>query len=289
MKRDFDLRRVSAAAAFGGYLPEYVVLTSCYPEGGSRSEAISAAASASALTSAPLAGYSRYCDSPVSWSERLIGVAATSVIFGLVMAAALVTWQTVQQPARPVSRPLTVVELSQLAAPPTPKKDVAQGPERVERQADEPKPVSEVEPQPLIQLPAPSVATSPPSEPVERVDPGPPVPETTAPKSIAAPSATRVSSDAKARWEALLLAHLERFRRYPARARATREQGVAYIRFTMDRAGKVLSSSIARKSGSVTLDLGALDTLRRAQPLPAIPPDMPDIVELTIPVEFYLN
>ena len=33
----------------------------------------------------------------------------------------------------------------------------------------------------------------------------------------------------------------------------------------------------------------ALDTLQRAQPLPAIPADRPEVVELTIPVEFKLR
>jgi protein TonB len=56
----------------------------------------------------------------------------------------------------------------------------------------------------------------------------------------------------------------------------------------MNRAGMVLSSAIVKKSGSFDLDQAALDTLRRAQPLPAIPADRPDIAELTIPVEFYL-
>lgn len=95
-----------------------------------------------------------------------------------------------------------------------------------------------------------------------------------------------MSSEVKPDWEGLVLAHLERFRRYPARARAARQQGVTYVRFTVNRAGSVLSPVIARKSGSIDLDQAALDTLERAQPLPAIPADRPDRIELTIPVEF---
>ncbi len=145
-------------------------------------------------------------------------------------------------------------------------------------------------PPPLVQLPVPSTIAREVREPVEEVvDPGPPVPETTAPKSIAAPAAARLSSDARQSWEAQLLAHLERYRRFPARARAARQQGTVYVRFTMNRAGAVLSASVLRGSGFTALDQAALDTLRRAQPLPAIPADRPDVVELTVPVEFFLG
>ena len=78
-------------------------------------------------------------------------------------------------------------------------------------------------------------------------------------------------------------------RRVPARARAARQQGTVHLRFRMNRAGSVLSMSVLRNSGFVTLDQAALDTLKRAQPLPTIPKDRPDEIELTIPVEFYLS
>ncbi|MDX3911596.1 MAG: TonB family protein [Sphingobium sp.] len=235
-------------------------------------------------------GYSRYCDQPTSWSTRLFGFAGSASIAGLVLAAALFTWKVVYQPVRSTSQPLTVVDLAPLAAPPEPVKQVAPGPEQFEKQEARPEPEPDVVvPVPMIQLPSASQAAQKKVDPVEVVDPGPPVPETTAPKSIAAPTASRLSNDARPNWEGLILAHLERFRRYPARARAARQQGTAYVRFTMNRAGIVLSSAIVKKSGSFDLDQAALDTLQRAQPLPAIPKDRPDVVELTIPVEFNLR
>lgn len=57
----------------------------------------------------------------------------------------------------------------------------------------------------------------------------------------------------------------------------------------MNRDGHVLSSSLVRTSGFADLDQAALDTLRRADPLPAIPPERSDEVELVVPVEFYLR
>ncbi|WP_285022219.1 energy transducer TonB [Novosphingobium sp. fls2-241-R2A-195] len=74
-----------------------------------------------------------------------------------------------------------------------------------------------------------------------------------------------------------------------ARAHAARQQGAVQVRFTMNRVRFVLSCAIVRKSGPFMLDQAALDTLRRAQPLPAIRAGRPDTVELTVPIEFDLR
>src|SRR3546814_18962005 len=50
-------------------------------------------------------------------------------------------------------------------------------------------------------------------------------------------------------WRSLLLAHLERHKRYPRRARWRRQEGVVHLRFAMDREGHVLAAQIARSSG----------------------------------------
>lgn len=234
-------------------------------------------------------GHRRYCDRPMSWGAHLFGVAGTASVIGLVLAAALFTWNTVYQPVRTTSQPLTVIELQPLAAPPEPIREVAPGPEQVEKQEAELEPVIEPVPMPTVPPPTPNLSARETREPVKIIDPGPAAPETTAPKSVAAPAANRLSNDARPNWEGAILAHLERFRRYPARARAARQQGTVTVRFRMNRAGMVLSSTIVKKSGSLDLDQAALDTLQRAQPLPAIPDDKPDEVELTIPVEFRLH
>lgn len=235
-------------------------------------------------------GHSRYCDQPMDWRTRLFGIAGTAAVAALVLGCALFTWQVVHPMVVAPSAPL-VVELQPLAAPPEPRREVATGPEEVERQEDRPKPEpTVVAPPPMVQLPQTTSLVREVREPVEAViDPGPPVPENTAPKSVAAPAATNLSSDAKQNWEARLLAHLEHYRRFPSRARAARQQGTVQIRFRMNRTGSVLTASVLLSSGFTTLDQAALDTLKRAQPLPAIPKDMPDEVELTIPVEFYLD
>lgn len=229
----------------------------------------------------------RYSENPTAWSSRLAGLAGTACIAGLLAFALLFTWQVVRPAISPPSRPL-MVEFRPLAAPPDPVRELPPGPVQVEKQDDKPKPDRNIPPPPIVLS---QTAFSPPAppRPLDIVDAGPPVPQTTAPKSIPAPSAERLSSETRADWEALVLAHLERFRRYPPRARAARQQGIAYVRFTMDRSGAVLASSVVRKSGFFTLDQAALDTLRRAQPLPAIPAGLPNIMELTVPIQFELD
>ncbi len=234
-------------------------------------------------------GYTRYCDQPMGWRTRFAGITGTVVVAALVLACVLFTWRVVRPIVVSPSPPL-VVELRPLAAPPEPAREVAPGPEQVEQREVRPKPEPDIVPPPLVQLPLLAPMAREVREPVEEmIDPGPPVPETTAPKSIAAPAAARLSSDVSQSWEARLLAHLEQYRRFPARARAARQQGTVHLRFRMNRAGSVLSMSVLRNSGFVTLDQAALDTLKRAQPLPTIPKDRPDEIELTIPVEFYLS
>jgi protein TonB len=115
-----------------------------------------------------------------------------------------------------------------------------------------------------------------------------PAQDAAAPPAPAVRPAATVSGQAPGNWEGQVLGWLERFRRYPGHARERRQQGVAQVRFRMDRTGRVLVVALERSSGYPLLDQAALDTIRRAQPLPAIPPDRADELELSVPVEFHL-
>jgi protein TonB len=229
----------------------------------------------------------RYADQPVPLGTRLVGLCATSAIGLAVLAGLFLTWQTYA--ASPPPANIAAFNVAPPAAPPEPVREVPPGPEQVQKERQQPKPEKpEIEP-PKIAIPNDNlVPAAPPARPVP-VDPGPPVRETTAPVSKPAPPAPQVSSG-KPTWQGLVLGALDKVKRYPRDAHFSRQQGVPYIRFTMDRQGKVLSASLERSSGFRSLDQEALALPKRAQPLPKPPEDVKgDPLELVVPVEFFMR
>jgi periplasmic protein TonB len=87
-----------------------------------------------------------------------------------------------------------------------------------------------------------------------------------------------------ARWQARLMAHLERLKRYPPGARRRNEEGIAHVRFVIDDRGNVRSAQLVRSSGYAELDAAVLALVRRASPVPAPPPGTPR--DITAPVRF---
>jgi protein TonB len=113
----------------------------------------------------------------------------------------------------------------------------------------------------------------------------------TAEKS-AAPMAglSQVDARTKAKWQRELVAHLGRFKTYPAASRDRRETGQIMLRFDLDRAGQVSNAAVSRSSGHARLDGAALDMLRRAAPLPPPPSSVAGTkIELVVPVKFQLK
>jgi len=94
-------------------------------------------------------------------------------------------------------------------------------------------------------------------------------------------------ADVPSNWKARLLAHLDRYKRYPDAARARREEGTAFLSFRMDREGHVLGYALVRSSGHAALDEEVLAMVERAVPLPPVPPEVrEDILQLVDPVRF---
>lgn len=169
-----------------------------------------------------------------------------------------------------------------------------------------PKPIPpQSRPLPKIEAPALSAIALPeaqlPQAPEQPPQNQPPAPQTTAPPGEDAPLAEHAAAPAqsaqslaveaaKLSFRDRLLGHLQRYKRYPQIAQRRREQGVPYVRFTMDRAGKVLAARLERGSGYAALDDEALALLERAQPLPPLPQDVVgDTVEIVVPIEFLLK
>ncbi len=229
----------------------------------------------------------RYADQPDSLTTRLVGLGGTSAIGLAILAGLFLTWQTYT--ATPPPATLTAFDVARPAAPPEPVREVPPGPEQVKKDEPVPKPrVPEIE-APKFVIPTNNVVAAAPPAKLVPPDPGPPVKETTAPASKPAPPAPQVSSG-KPTWQGLVLGALDKVKRYPRDAHFARQQGVPYIRFVMDRQGKVLSVRLERSSGFRSLDNEALALPKRAQPLPKPPEDVKgEAVELVVPVEFFMT
>lgn len=89
---------------------------------------------------------------------------------------------------------------------------------------------------------------------------------------------------------ARLLSQLNRFKHYPPEARKAHIEGVVMVHFAIDAGGNLLSCEISKSSGRPILDIEALALIRRAQPLPALPPGFPNnTLDAVVPIAFYLN
>lgn len=216
------------------------------------------------------------------------GVAASALLHLAPLIALGGVW--LRPPAVvPPPEPVFEVELVRLQAPPRAPSERPAGPLQVEAAVQPVMPEPPV--QPRVQVaPVTNVEPLPSPQPRPRVEPvaeTPPAPETTAPPDHPVPPAASASAAAQT-WQARLLAHLESRKRYPAEARARRLQGVAYVRFTLDRQGRVLTARLERSSGHAALDREALALLQRAQPLPAPPAEtLGERIILTVPVEYF--
>ena len=122
----------------------------------------------------------------------------------------------------------------------------------------------------------------------------PPAPRWTAAPNVDRTSATISTAAVGMRaaatmpsYRQLLAGHLQRFKQYPASARAAGEQGTAMLSFSVSRSGQVLGARLARSSGYADLDAETLAMVRRAQPLPPIPPEIPQAtLSFSVPVNY---
>ena len=182
-----------------------------------------------------------------------------------------------------------VIDLAPAPAPPpppAPPKVVTPPPAPVEepplpKLAEAPKPTIQVpkpvKPKPKPQPPKP--VEKKPEPPKEKPSDQPPsdAPQNTAPVEKSAQPAPGPSPQqlaAKASWEGTLLAHLQKYKKYPPGAQARGKEGLNRLRFVVDADGNVLSYELVGRSGNADLDRATLDMIRRAQPLPKPPTEM---------------
>jgi protein TonB len=101
-------------------------------------------------------------------------------------------------------------------------------------------------------------------------------------RSAAAPIAPPPDG-ATAKFQQALLRHLDR---YSEAAQAARMRGAVYALFSMRRDGTLLGAWVKVSSGHPMLDKQALDAIRRAQPWPKIPPELPEPYNVWVTLTF---
>lgn len=187
-----------------------------------------------------------------------------------------------------------VMEMPEIAAAPaTPQNDVEPTPPEPESDPTQTPPEEQIKPpEEVAELALPVPEPPKPRPPVDETPP-PATPSVEIPPSEEAPptpGAEVQNPRTVVRWQTMLAAHLERFKRYPADARNRGVEGMARVAFTIDHEGRLVSSYIVQSSGSPMLDQETLDMLVRAQPMPRPPEKLTDSqLSFTVPVRFTLR
>lgn len=231
-----------------------------------------------------------------SFTERHAqGLAASVTALGHVLLVAALVWTSTPSAVAPVPLPAerTQLILFPPRAPEVPLEEiVAPTPSTaasVRRQKPEP-------PRPFPKTPPRAVANwvipppTPPQPSLDAIAPQQQEPSVAAaPPSPPLPAGPSETTPGRDSWEGRVMARLERFRRYPTAARARRQEGIAQLRVSVARDGSLLHLSLEHSSGVALLDQAALDTFRRAAPLPKVPDERSAPVELSFPVEFFMR
>ncbi len=114
-------------------------------------------------------------------------------------------------------------------------------------------------------------------------------PATISPVTPVPAAVENTQSKAVVKFQKALLRHIDRYKIYPNMARRDRLRGTVEVLFAMRRDGTVLDIQIKTSSGAVILDKEAVETIRRAQPLPPIPLELPPHLNILLPVAFDLS
>jgi len=192
------------------------------------------------------------------------GLAATIFVHLLVACALIFQWQLHKpKPAEPLIFVQIAEEKAEkpIETPPTPELET---------------PDVDMPPLKLPDIQQQTNAITPP--PIRASVPPPPPP--------AAPNINVVET-----YQAKLMRHLNNYKRYPSASRARREEGIAFLAFTIDQQGTVLAYHIVRSSGHPKLDEETLEVVKRASPVPPPPAELwsGPTMEVTVPIKFSIR
>jgi protein TonB len=90
------------------------------------------------------------------------------------------------------------------------------------------------------------------------------------------------------RYLALVRSEIERQRVYPSKASSRAPEGTAVFVLVVDRNGRLLVLQLSKSSGAAALDDTGAEMIRRAAPLPPLPPEIPgEAVELEVALALF--
>ena len=206
-----------------------------------------------------------------------------TLLIALILHGGLALWLTLPEPELPPEPPAPPLRVNLLAVvaeetvdAPTPPPEPPPPPKPKPKPKPEPKP----EPKPL---PEPEPIQEPLETPPELI----PEPEVVPPLVEPMPPLDAVAT---ARYEQLLVAWLEKHKKYPRRAKRMRIQGEGVLRILINRAGQTQQVTLERGTGNRLLDKAALGMAQRANPFPPMPDNDPrPELEFMVPVAFLLR
>lgn len=99
------------------------------------------------------------------------------------------------------------------------------------------------------------------------------------------------SAEIATRYEQLVSLWILKFQVYPPEARAQNMRGDTVVRIRIDRQGNIVYYLLEHSTGYAPLDRAAIDMIRRANPVPALPDEYPagEFIEFLVPVTFKLQ
>jgi protein TonB len=216
---------------------------------------------------------------------------AALLLHGLILAVIYLAWRALIAPPPP---PIVVATLLSSPAPSPPAR-TAPPPPAPAQPSRPPAPVSSIGARAFrgpaaSNTNAASDSTSTPSTPAQVGTDGD-APDAAETVTVAATyAAEAIAAQAATRWEAEVLASLDRVKRYPASALSRGQEDVVSVRIRVARSGEVLSEQIADSRGYDALDDEALALIARADPLPPPPPEIGEHdLEFVVPIDFRIE
>jgi protein TonB len=134
----------------------------------------------------------------------------------------------------------------------------------------------------LVDAPAETSEREMIEQPIQPTSAGP----IATPNLSASPVANMPESPAIVEFRETLLRHIARYQKYPTGAERLRLRGTVRTVFSVGRNGQLLGVWVKTSSGEIILDQAAIETIRRAQPLPAIPAALPDPLKIEVALGF---